>query len=85
MELYYSAKFLKSYQKLPERLKALAEKKIDLFITDRFHSSLQVHKLHGNFVGFLSFSVNKNYRVIFDFLDKNIIRFYDIGTHDIYK
>jgi len=85
MELYYSSKFIRSYKKLPTRIKNLAEKKEKLFIKNPFNKSIETHKLHGDFIGFWAFSVNKNYRIVFDFLAENIVRFYDIGTHDIYK
>ncbi len=85
MELYYSSKFVKSYSKLSQRIKNLAEKKEKVFIKDPFNETLKTHKLRGDFVGFWAFSVNRGYRIIFDFLDENMVRFYDIGTHDIYK
>ena len=85
MELYYSPKFIKSYSRLPQRIKSLAEQKEKIFTKDYFNKILQTHKLHGDFVGFWAFSVNRNYRIVFDFIGENVIRFYDIGTHDIYK
>lgn len=84
MELYYSPKFVKSYKKLPKKIKDLAQKKIQLFIGDRHDPLLRAHKLHGDFAEFSAFSVNSKYRIVFDFFDENIVRFYDIGTHDIY-
>jgi addiction module RelE/StbE family toxin len=70
---------------LPQRIKDLAEKKETIFIKEPFSKMLETHKLHGEFTGFLAFSVNKSYRIVFDFIDENTVRFYDIGTHDIYK
>jgi len=85
MQLYFSARFIKSFRKLPDKIKSLAEKKEKIFIKNPFDRRLGTHKLHDEFDGFLSFSVNRSYRIIFDFLDGDIVRFYDIGTHDIYK
>ena len=85
MKLYYSTKFVQSYRKLPQRIKNLAEKKEEVFIKDPFSEILKTHKLHGDFVEFWVLSVNRSYRIIFDFLGENVVRFYDIGTHDIYK
>ena len=85
MEVYYSSKFVKSYRKLPQRIKDLVEKKVGVFIKNPFSEILKTHKLHGDFNGFWAFSVNKNYRIIFDFFGENVVRFYDIGTHGIYK
>ena len=85
MELYYSSKFIKSYRRLPQRIKSLAESKEKVFNKDPFNKILQTHKLHGDFAGFWALSVNRSYRIVFDFLGENVVRFYDIGTHDIYK
>ena len=85
MEIYYYHKFRKNYKKLPEQVKLAAERKEQIFKKDPFDKRLKSHRLHGDLVEFFSFSVNKNYRIIFDFIGKNIARFYDIGTHDIYN
>ena len=33
----------------------------------------------------MSFSVDFSYRIIFEFVDADIVVFYAIGTHDIYE
>jgi len=85
INIYYSSKFNKSYRKIPQIIKILAEKKEKVFIKDPFDKRLKTHKLHDDFEGFWSFWINKSYRIVFDFHDNNIVRFYDIGTHEVYK
>ena len=85
MIILYSPKFAREYKKLPDEVKTVAETKEKIFRKDPFDSRLKTHKLTGVFEGFLSFSVNFSCRIIFDFSDKNTVRFYRIGTHDIYE
>jgi addiction module RelE/StbE family toxin len=85
MIILYSPKFAREYKKLPDGVKTVAEAKEKIFRKDPFDPRLKTHKLTGEFEGFLSFSVNFSYRIIFDFADKNTVRFYRIGTHDIYE
>lgn len=85
VEILYSPKFARQYKKLPLSLKLLAEKKERLFRENIFDPRLATHKLHGEFADFLAFSINYRYRIIFDFQDKNTVRFHWVGSHDVYK
>ncbi len=84
MIIEYSPTFQKMYKKLPNEIKDLAEKKELLFRQDQFHPSLHTHKLHGKLSGFYAFSVNYKYRIVFDILNNDTIRFHEIGGHGIY-
>lgn len=85
IKLLKTKDFEKSFEKLPSSIQALAVKKIFLFKTNPFHSSLKTHKLKGKLKDFYSFSVNRQYRVLFEFLDKNKALLFDVGTHEIYQ
>ena len=80
-----SRDFEKSFDKLPQNIQLLAIKKIALFRADLFYPSLKTHKLKGRLQDFYSFSVNLQYRVLFEFLNKKKVLFHDVGTHEIYK
>lgn len=84
MKILYSRKFGKEYKKLPDRIKDVAEKKEKIFRKNPFDRRLKIHKLHGELSEFLAFSINYQYRIIFDFSDKKTARFYSIGRHDVY-
>lgn len=77
-------KFERQYKKLTNDLKDVAEKKFDIFLNDPHDSRLKTHKLTGALMGFMAFSINQDYRIIFDFDENGNARFYQIGTHDIY-
>lgn len=84
MKIIYLTKFAREYKKLPAEIKEMAEKKERIFRKNPFDTRLQTHKLHGELSDFWAFSINYQYRIIFDFADKNTVRFYSIGKHDIY-
>lgn len=85
MRIYYSSKFSREYKKLPKEAKILAEKQEKIFRKDPFDPRLKTHHLTGKLKDFLAFSIDFKYRIIFEFADKDIVWFYDVGTHDIYR
>lgn len=85
MKIYYSSKFEKEYKKLPQKIKLLAEKKEKLFRKDPYTPSLKTHKLTGKLKSYWSFSIDFQYRIIFEFAEKEIIWFHSVGTHDLYR
>ncbi len=85
MQIRYSPKFIRQYKKLPLQIKTRAEKREVIFRKDPFDPRLKTHKLHGSQDGFMSFSVDYSYRIIFEFADADTVIFYEIGTHDIYE
>lgn len=85
MRIFLSPQFEKSYKKLPRRIQLLLQEKEKLFRINPYHPPLKTHKLYGKLENFLSFSVNLSYRVIFKFMEKEKVIFYDVGTHSIYK
>ena len=77
--------FENKFRKLPQNLQKLAAKKILLFENNPSHPGLNTHKLKGALSHFWAFYITKNYRVLFRFLKNNVVIYYDIDTHDIYK
>lgn len=85
MRIYYSSKFSREYKKLPKEAKILAEKQEKIFRKDPFDPRLKTHHLTGKLKDFLAFSIDFKYRIIFEFIDKDIVWFHSVGTHDIYR
>ena len=83
-EIHYSSRYIKSLKRCGLQRK-LIEKKINDFIINPLDKSLKTHKLSGKLEGYWSFSVNYHFRVIFYYINKDIVGFVDIGTHEIYK
>lgn len=84
MKIYYSSKFAKEYKKLPKRIKLIAEKRERLFRSNPHDPQLKTHKLTGKLKDFWSFSIDYQYRIIFEFKDESVIWFHSVGTHEIY-
>ena len=84
MNIYYHPQFKKSYRKLPNEIKTLAETREIIFRKNPFSPQLQTHKLHGKLKNQWSFSINNKYRIMFEF-HKLDITFLDISDHDLYK
>jgi addiction module RelE/StbE family toxin len=84
VEIEYSPKFAQMYKKLPKKVKAAAEKKEKIFRKDPFDPQLSTHRLGGKLKDYWSFSIDYRYRIIFSFEGKNLVRFYAVGTREIY-
>ncbi|MBY0110992.1 type II toxin-antitoxin system RelE/ParE family toxin [Patescibacteria group bacterium] len=83
--LGYKPSFLRQFKKLPAALQEEAHEKIALFKDPKNHATLKVHKLKGELKGYLSFSVNYSYRIIFAWEKTGSSAvFYAIGDHSLY-
>lgn len=84
MRIFYHPRFKDSYRKLPLTIQKKAEEKETIFRKNPFDSRLKTHKLHGKLRKLWSFSVDGKYRILFEFVGKEIILL-DIDDHDLYK
>lgn len=84
MTFDYLKKFLKNYQRrilpYPKLNKKLSER-LDLFINNPSDPQLKHHQLTGKKKSFRSFSITGDIRVIYK-IESDVIRLYDIGTHN---
>lgn len=84
MKIYYSRKFEKEYRRLPKTIKLKAEQKEKLFRKNPADPILKTHKLQGVLKTYWAFSVDYQYRIIFEFRSKSTVWFHSVGTHEIY-
>ena len=85
MEVVYKPIFVRQYKKIQKALQQEVKEKIGLFQKDPSHSFLKVHKLHGKLRGFYSFSVNYEYKIVFEYETKQRASLLVVGNHDVYK
>ncbi len=85
MIIYPTSRFKKSYQRLSVSVKSKAKEKDRIFRQNPFNPILDAHKLKGKLKNYRSYSVDKSYRVLFRFENKNKVIYFNIGTHEIYK
>ena len=77
--------FDKLFQKIGQKIQIKAAKKADLFKKNPFHTSLRVEKLHPKKFNVWSFRIDKDYRIVFKFVEKDLVEFMFVGHHnDIY-
>ena len=79
----FSRGFKKQYKSLPIEIQNAFDKKLNLFLNNRFHPSLRVKPVQGTKNRWEG-SVTMNYRFTFEF-SENTVLFRNIGTHDILK
>lgn len=82
--VHVSSDFKKSFRKLPRHIQELAVKKDLAFRQNAFTPALRTHKLKGPLEGYLAYSVNREYRILFRFIKSDEVIYYDVGTHEIY-
>ncbi|OGH64128.1 MAG: hypothetical protein A2821_02480 [Candidatus Magasanikbacteria bacterium RIFCSPHIGHO2_01_FULL_41_23] len=84
MEIIYLPIFCRLYKKCPKNIQQSFKEREDIFRVDPFNSSLKTHKLNGSWNEHWSFSITRDYRVIFKIEKENKYIFYKIGRHSIY-
>lgn len=86
IEIFFTEEFEKQYKKLPLRIKKKAEKKETIFRQNPFCSSLHTEKLEPRSKEVWSFRIDREYRVIFKYIDSNKVIFLICGHHNwIYR
>ena len=83
--IIYSEKFISQLEHLSPKTQKLALKKIDVFRMNPKHPSLNTHKLNGVLSGYLSFSVDYQLRIVFEYGAKDTVHFLKIGNHNVYR
>ena len=84
MITHKTSSFLKTYKKLPQKIKKLFKKQESIFRETWLHPFLHTKKLE-EMAGVFSFRVTREYRVLFYFRDEVAI-FFSIGHRkDIYR
>lgn len=87
MKIKFSRKFSKQYTKAPSKVKLAFDRRLKLFLDNKFHSLLNNHPLIGKYQNYRSINVTGDWRAIFKELNSGkIIYFEAIGTHSqLYK
>jgi len=83
-KIYYTKNFERKVRKLPSVLKSEIEKREQLFIEDPFNPTLKTHKLKSRLKNLWTFSISFKQRILFEFVNKNKVLFFDVGGHEIY-
>ncbi len=80
-ELIFTERFKKNFKKLPRSIQQQFDHKLELFLSNPRHPSLNIHRYHGVEAVWEAY-ISKQYRFTFSFTPENII-FRNIGPHQI--
>ena len=80
-EIYYTEEFHRRYAELPLPIQKKAERRERVFRENPFHPSLRTEKLQPAEKEYWSFRVDRDYRIIFRFGEKNKVYFVTCGHH----
>lgn len=86
MDIVYGKAFLRSAKKLPVNQQRKLANLIEFLRENPFRYGLHTKQLSGNLVGFYSFRITREWRVIFQFIDIYTIKLVIVGHRkDIYR
>ena len=86
IRVVYGNAFLKSAKKLPEKLKIKLAGSVINLQKNPFNSLLHTKYLSGQLAGLLSFRINRDWRVVFKFIEPDLIQLIEIANRkDIYR
>ena len=84
MDVKFSKKFKKQYNKASLKIKSEFDIRLKLLLHDQFHPLLNNHSLTGNLKGYRSINITGDWRAIFseyEGQDKKVVVFEMLGTH----
>ena len=85
IEAIWDSGFKRAYKKKFKenpRLRTKFWERLSIFLEEPFSAQLRTHKLSGKLAGQWAFSVDDNYRVLFEFIGDDSVLLIDVGTHD---
>lgn len=81
MHIEIGTRFKKQYKKLPAKVQLQFKKRLALFVENKRHPLLSVHRLAGTYRDSYSFNVTADVRVIFECPDTKTLLLIAIETH----
>lgn len=85
MKVYYEKQFMKAFKKLLPKIKERFYERLDIFIRNKYDSTLDNHPVDRVYPGCRSIDITGDYRAVF-FEDGEVVTFVAIGTHaQLYK
>ena len=86
IRLVYHDRFLNSAKRLPLKTQQKLSHLLALFSKNPFHPLIHTKRLNGELIGFLSFRITRDWRVIFRFLNSDTVQLVSTANRkDIYR
>lgn len=84
MQILFTARFLRSFNKLPGLIQQDVEHSVETLKKNPKEQSLKLHKLKGRMRRYYAISANYSHRVIIK-IEKDTTYCMDVGDHSIYE
>ncbi len=81
MNIFYSKLFKKQYKKQSHKIQFEFSGRVKLYLENSTSSKLNVHKLHGKYIGLWSINISGDVRAIVDRSVSGDLHFIEIGSH----
>lgn len=86
MKILLDSRIIEDTKKLPKKIQEKLARLLEILQNNPFHPLLHSKKLTGDLIGFLSFRITQEWRVVFYFQNIDTIKIVKIGHRkDIYK
>ncbi len=86
VDIHYHQKFVKDFKKLPRKIRELVVELEKIFRTNPFDPQLHTKKLSGKLQCFYSFRTTRDWRIILEFTEKDLVTFLAVmNRKDIYR
>jgi len=86
MQIGYGRNFLSSVKRLPKNVQIKLDQLLSVVAVNPYDHRLHTKKLHGHFIGCLSFRITRDWRVMFQFTSPNhLILLTAQHRRDIYR
>ncbi|MBI4435105.1 type II toxin-antitoxin system mRNA interferase toxin, RelE/StbE family [Candidatus Uhrbacteria bacterium] len=86
IRIQYGREFLHSAKQLPKQIQSKLDRLLSVLAHNPYDSQLHTKKLHGELVGYLSFRITRDWRVMFQFLEPDSILLLRVKHRkDIYR
>jgi len=85
MKIITTKKYLRQAGRMPSVLYQKLRERTSLFAEQPFHPLLENHPLNGCWRGYRSINITGDWRVIYEPIGTDLVRFVEVGTHhDLY-
>ncbi|MYB75540.1 MAG: type II toxin-antitoxin system mRNA interferase toxin, RelE/StbE family [Chloroflexi bacterium] len=81
MDVSFASRFIKQFNKLPDKSQQRFNSRLKLFMSDQHHVLLRRHALKGKYAGYYSIDISGDLRAVFRYNSRGSVIFSLIGTH----
>ena len=78
MQIKFSKKFSKHYDKVPAKIRKAVQERLKLFKENKFAPVLNNHSLTGKYIGYRSINITGDWRALFREIEDETIAFFEL-------